>query len=57
MFRDPAENTSTPTREEADELVDRIREWGTYADTVSALNASHFPQTQQSTIIACVILW
>ena len=40
MLLVPAENMKAPTREEADELAARIREWGQDPDTVNALHAS-----------------
>ncbi len=40
MFLDPAENLSSPTRQEADELAERVREWGDHADTLNALHLS-----------------
>ncbi|RWL94322.1 MAG: hypothetical protein EOR68_22395 [Mesorhizobium sp.] len=40
MFLDPAENLVSPTRQEADELVERIREWGDHPDTVDAFRLS-----------------
>ncbi|MDX8499127.1 hypothetical protein RFM99_11935 [Mesorhizobium sp. VK4C] len=40
MFLDPAENLVSPKRQEADELIDRIREWGDHPDTVDAFRST-----------------
>ncbi|SCB37475.1 hypothetical protein [Rhizobium hainanense] len=37
MFLDPATNFSAPSRQDADELADRIREWSHDQDTASAI--------------------